>query len=164
MESLSPMRRTLLHIQGFDNVDDVTLVRTQNWIRFSPALCATVAAVGTALASPWVLWSLAVIAAAGALLSFHPFDLIYNLGIRRFSGTTKLPDNRAPRRFACGLASVWLVVTGGLFAGGYTITGYVLGASLVGVAVLVSTTHICIPSMIYRTACGQMPSFLHQRK
>ena len=163
MESLSPTRRHLLDIQGFDYVDDVTLARTQRWIRFAPAACAAVAAAGTVLAASWMLWSLAVIAAAGAILPFHPFDLIYNLFVRRFSGGPSLPENRAPRRFACGLASAWLVVTGGLFAAGYGLAGYVLGASLAGVATLVATTHICIPSMIYRTACGEMPSLLPRR-
>ncbi len=160
MESLSPMRRTLLDIQGFDHVNDATLARTQNWIRFSPALCATVAALGTALAAPWILWSLAVIAAAGAILPFHPFDLIYSLLVRRFTGGPSLPANHAPRRFACGVGSVWLVATGALFAAGYGVAGYALGASFVGVAALVATTHICIPSIIFRTACGQMPSLL----
>jgi hypothetical protein len=160
MERLSATRRRLLDIQGFDDVDDSTLVRTQAWLRFAPALCGIIAATGTAIASPLTLWSLAVIAAAGAILPFHPFDLIYNLGVRRITGGPRLPENGAPRRFACGLGSVWLVATGGLFAAGYDMPAYVLGAALVAVAMLVATTHICIPSMIFRTACGQMPSLL----
>ncbi|HZP58262.1 MAG TPA: DUF4395 family protein [Dehalococcoidia bacterium] len=153
----------LLDIQGFGEVDDATLARTQGWLRFAPALCALVAALGTALASPWTLWALAAIAAAGAALPFHPFDLAYRAGVRRFSAGPPLPENRAPRRFACALASGWLVVTGALFTGGYDVAGYVLGASLVAVATLVATTHVCIPSIIFRTACGQMPSLLRAR-
>ena len=41
--------------------------------------------------------------------------------------------------------------------------GYVLGGALVGVAGLVATTHICLPSILFRTACGQMPSYLPRR-
>jgi hypothetical protein len=163
MATLTPTQRTLLAIQGFDDVDDATLIKTQQWIRFAPALCGVIAAVGTALASPVILWSLAVVAALGAILPFHPFDLIYNKGVRRFTGGERLPDNRAPRRFACGLGSAWLVVTGALFTAGYPVAGYVLGGALVGVAGLVATTHICIPSIMFRTACGQMPSILHAR-
>jgi hypothetical protein len=156
--SLDRSRRHLLHIQGFDGVNDATLAQTEFWLRVSPALCAVVAAAGTALASPAILYVLAVIAALGAALPFHPFDLIYNLGIRRLGGTPKLPENGAPRRFACAMATAWLIATGALFAAGYNIAGYALGSALVGVATLVATTHICIPSMIFRTACGQMPS------
>jgi hypothetical protein len=163
MQPLSTTRRRLLDIQGFDSVDDVTLARTQNWIRFSPALCGIIAATGTALAAPWLLWALAVIAAAGAVLPFHPFDLLYTLGVRRLTGGPWLPDNGAPRRFACGVGSAWLVVTGGLFAADYDVAGYVLGAALTAVAALVAATHICLPSIMFRTACGQMPSFLPRR-
>jgi hypothetical protein len=160
MMGLSTRRRTLLDIQGFEEIENETLARTEAWLRFAPAVCGLIAAAGTAMASPLTLWGLAVIAAAGAILPFHPFDLVYNLGVRRITGGPRLPDNRAPRRFACGLASVWLVTTGGLFAAGYDGPAYVLGAALVGVATLVATTHICIPSIIFRTACGQMPSVL----
>lgn len=160
---LSATRRSLLDIQGFDKVDDETLARTQLWLRFAPALCGVIALIGTALGAPWILWSLAAIAAVGAVLPFHPFDLLYNLGVRRMTGGPALPVNQAPRRFACGLASAWLIVTGGLFAAGYHVPAYILGFSFVAVATLVATTHICIPSIVFRTACGQMPSVLAKR-
>ena len=160
MTNLSPTHRRLLDIQGFEAVDDETLARTQHWLRFAPGLCALIASGGTALASPWLLWTLAAMAVAGAILPFHPFDLAYKIAVRRISGGPALPENGAPRRFACALGSAWLVVTGALFMAGYAAAGYALGGSLVAVAVLVTTTHICIPSIIFRTACGQMPSLL----
>lgn len=163
MTSLSPANRTLLDIQGFDHVDDRTLAVTQNWLRFSPALCGVVAAIGTALAAPWLLWGLGVIAAFGAILPLHPFDLIYNEGVRRVRGGPRLPANGAPRRFACAVGSAWLVLTGAVFAGGYDVAGYLLGGALVAVAGLVAATHVCLPSIIFRTACGQMPSLLRAR-
>ncbi len=156
--ALDATRRRRLNIQGFDDADDATLAQTDLWLRIAPALCAAVAAIGTALASSPALWILAATAALGAVLPFHPFDLIYNLGLRRITATPALPPNRAPRRFACAMASVWLVVTGALFASGLDLAGYALGFTFVGTATLVATTHICIPSMIFRTACGQMPS------
>jgi hypothetical protein len=159
----SEWRRRLLNIQGFERVDDETLARTDFWLRLAPAMCGVIAAAGTALASPAVLWSLALIAAAGAALPFHPFDLLYNLGVRQLTGGPKLPANHAPRRFACGVGSAWLVVTGALFASDSDAAGYVLGISLVVVATLVATTHICIPSIMFRTACGQLASYLPRR-
>ena len=160
---LSTFRRTLLDIQGFDRVDDATLAQTESWLRFAPAVCALLAALGTALASPALLWILAATAAAGAALPFHPFDLVYDLGVRRLTGGARLPENRAPRRFACAMGSVWLLLTGALFAAGYDVAGYIFGGSFVAVAALVATTHICIPSIIFRTVCGQMPSFILRR-
>ena len=153
--ALSATLRHRLDIQGYACEDDATLAKTQLWLRMSPALCATIAAAGTALAAPPILWTLMIFAALGAVLPFHPFDLIYNLGIRRVTGTPELPRNGAPRRFACGMASVWLLATGGLFYGGFDIAGYLLGGALVAVAALITVTHICIPSLVYRALFGR---------
>ena len=81
--------------------------------------------------------------------SFDPFDLIYNHGIRYLRHTGPLPKRRAQSRFACGVGAIWLVATALAFQSGALITGYILGGALTGVALLVSTTDICIPSMIY---------------
>ena len=151
---LSATLRHRLDIQGYACADDATLAQTQLWLRLSPALCATIAAVGTALASPAILWGLMVFAALGAVLTFHPFDLIYNLGIRRITGAPELPRNGAPRRFACAMASVWLLATGGLFYADLDIAGYVLGGALVAVAALITVSHVCIPSLVYRALFG----------
>lgn len=152
---LTPRSRSLLDIQGFEDVDDSVLARTSPWLRFAPAMCAIVAAVGIVAGSPPILWSLAVIAALGALLPFHPFDLIYTLIVRPRMGGTALPVNRAPRRFACAMGSVWLVVTGLLFVGGYALAAIVFGFAFVGVAALGAATHVCLPSIMFRTSCGQ---------
>jgi hypothetical protein len=153
--ALSATLRHRLDIQGYACVDDATLAQTQLWLRMSPALCATIAAIGTALASPAILWGLMVFAALGAVLTFHPFDLIYNVGIRHITGTPPLPRNGAPRRFACGMASVWLLTTGGLFYADLDIAGYLLGGALVVVAALITVSHFCIPSLVYRALFGR---------
>jgi hypothetical protein len=152
--ALSGTLRRRLDIQGYACVDDETLAQTQIWLRWSPGLCATIAVVGITLASPPILWGLAAFAALGAVLPFHPFDLIYNLGIRRITGTPTMPQNGAPRRFACAIGSVGLLATGGLFYAELDTAGYLLGGALVAVAGLITLTHICIPSLIYRALFG----------
>lgn len=138
-----------LEAQGFCNLDDAQMTQLAPWVRWSPALCATVIAVGVAFRAPLVLRGLAVIAFVGALLPFHPFDLVYNHGVRHLTGTASLPHHGPQRRFACSLATVWLVGTGWAFYVGATVLGLILGTALLAVAALVSVTHICIPSMIY---------------
>ena len=87
----------------------------------------------------------------GALMPFHPFDLLYNYGARYITGTRSLPHHGPQRRFACGIAFVWLIATGWAFHSGAATLGYVLGVPLILVAALVSITHFCIPSLIYNT-------------
>jgi hypothetical protein len=152
--ALSKTHRHRLDVQGFACVDDRTLSQTHHWLRMSPALCGTIAAAGIAIASPPVLWGLAVFAALGAILPFHPFDLIYNLGVRRLTGGPKLPANGIPRRFACGVGAVGLTGTGALFFTGLDVAGYLLGAALIATAAVVATTHFCIPSTVYGMLFG----------
>lgn len=149
MTTLSPSTVQRLQTQGFGAVDEAWLAEVAQWLRWSPALCATFAALGTVTASPLILFSLAGTAFLGAVLPFHPFDLIYNYGIRFAVGKRPLPPNGAPRRFACGIATVWLIATALLFSAGESAAGYALGVLFVAVATLVSTTDICIPSMIF---------------
>ena len=55
---------------------------------------------------------------------------------------------------ACGLATVWLLVTAWAFYAGHALLAYSLGGALVATGTLVSTTDICVPSMIYRALFG----------
>lgn len=152
---LSPTTRHRLDVQGFDGIPDQTLTPVASWLRFALALCATLAAIGAITASAAVLGTLAVIAALAALFPVHPFDLIYNYGIRHATGLGPLPKRGAPSRFACGVGAVWLLGLIWAFESGHHLPGYIFGGLLTSVAVLVATTDICIPSMIYRMIFGQ---------
>ena len=163
MATLSPTTRRRLEIQGFVDVEERTLAETASWLRLALALCTVMAAAGTALGSPMVLWSLVPIAALAAAFPVHPFDLLYNHGLRRLTGTGPLPRRGAPSRFACGLGAVWLMVTAWAFQSGAMVAGYALGGMLTFVGLLVSTTDICIPSLIYRTLFGFPPSKTHDK-
>jgi len=59
-----------------------------------------------------------------------------------------------PSRLGCGMGAVMLVVTAWAFSAGHVVVGYALGGVLTLVALLVSTTDICIPSLIYRSIFG----------
>jgi hypothetical protein len=148
---VSAIVRSRLEAQGFRNLDDDALAEIGPWMRWAPAICAPVMAVGTIFASPPVLWGLAAIALLGAVFPRHPFDLLYNYGVRRLTRTRPLPPHGPQRRFACGLATVWLVGTGLAFHEGAMVLGYVLGGVLTAVALLVAVTHFCIPSLVYNT-------------
>ncbi|MFQ5583950.1 MAG: DUF4395 domain-containing protein [Calditrichia bacterium] len=150
MKPPSPTTRRRLEIQGFEGIDDNTLGEVAGWLRFSTIICTVLMGLGTALASPLILWAIIPFALLGAIFTTHPFDLIYNYGIHHLTHTKKLPPNGPPRRFACALASLWLAATGFAFYSGAMTVGYILGICLTSVALLVSTTDFCIPSHIFR--------------
>ena len=151
---ISPTRLGRLDTQGFDGVDAEFLGRVAPGLRIAFGLCAALAVTGTALASIPLLLILAAVAALAALFPVHPFDLVYNLLIRHVTGTPPLPRRGAPNRFACGLGAVWLLGVVWAFQSSHAAWGYGLGFALAGVAILVSTTDICIPSMIFRAVFG----------
>lgn len=143
--------RCRLEAQGFLGLDDAALRELAPWLRWSPAFCTLFMIVGVAAKSSIVLWALAATAFLGALLPFHPFDLLYNYAARYVTGTRPLPHQGPQRRFACGVATVWLIATGWAFHADAVIIGLALGVPLILVAGLVSFTHFCIPSLIYNT-------------
>lgn len=88
-------------------------------------------------------------------MPWHPFDLIYNHGIRHFLGTQILPRANAPRKFACGVATVWLGAVSWAFLTGATTLGYILGFSLTIAAAVPTFTDFCIPSFFYGLMFGK---------
>jgi hypothetical protein len=154
MAIISDSARRRLAIQGFENVDRETLAEAAPWLRLAFALCTLLAAAGTVAASPFVLWSLVPIAVLAAAFPVHPFDLLYNRGIRHLTGAPVLPTRGAPSRFACGVGAFWLAAAAFAFQSGATAVGYALGGMLACVGLLVTTTDICVPSMIYRAVFG----------
>jgi hypothetical protein len=80
---------------------------------------------------------------------------VNNYGVRYLTGTGPFPKPGPQRHFVFGVATVWLAATGRAFYIGADIAGFALGASLIAVGALASTTHFCIPSVIYNTVFGR---------
>ncbi len=142
-------RRRRMEMQGFTGLDDATIRQLDPWIRLAPALCMVWAAAGTALGSAPMIAALVPFAVAGAIGTRHPFDLIYERGFRPRLGTPSIPRYGAPRRFACIVATAWLIATAAAFHAGAMTVGYVLGASLATAAAVPTFSGFCIPSWIY---------------
>jgi hypothetical protein len=146
---ITPAGRQHLETQGYVGYSDAELESFKFGIRFAYYLCGSIAVLGLLLTSSAILFSTMIIAFMGAILPRHPFDYLYNHVIRHWINKPQLPLRPKQGHFACGLAVVWLAVTIGLFSAGLNTWGYVAGYMLVGTAILVSTTDVCIPSMVY---------------
>jgi hypothetical protein len=151
----SSTARTRVEAQGFVGLDDRSLAQINLWLRLAPAICLVWTAVGTAMASAPILWTLVPLAALGAILPGSPFDLIYTFGFRRMVNGPKLPPYPMPRRFACIIATAmlagaaWGFQTGNLTLG-YTLGLFVMAASLTNVA-----TGFCLGSFFYGLIFGR---------
>ena len=146
--------RAKIEAQGFLGLDDRTLAQINYPLRIAPAICLAITAVGTALASPAALYALAPFAFLGGVLPWHPFDALYQFGIRRVLGTAPIPRYPLPRRLACFLATLVLVAAGWAFGAGHPVLGHALGWSMVAMASMNVTTGLCGPSIIYGRLFG----------
>jgi hypothetical protein len=90
----------------------------------------------------------------GGVSDGHPFDVIYNHGIRHLLRDAELPAYRAPRRFACLMASVMLSTTAIFFAVGLDTAGYLLGSAMTLMATMNVLTGICGPAVLYGLLFG----------
>ena len=146
----SDTKRRRIEMQGFVVLDERNVKDLDRWLRFTPAISLVIVAIGTILGSAWIMFGLLPFVLACVVLPRHPFDAIYNLGIRRWTGGISIPRHEAPRRFACAMASTLLVASGVAFHEGATMLGIVIGGFLASAAAVPVLTGFCIPAWIYQ--------------
>lgn len=118
-------------------------------VRLSTALCLALVVVGLATQSALLILALVPIGAVGGWTARHPFDALWNHGLRHLVGGPLLPANPQPRRHTFKLATLWLLGIGLLFALDYATAALALGAVLVAVCSVVTITNFCLPSVMF---------------
>ena len=146
--------RQRIEAQGFLGLTDLEIRQANPWLRLAPGLCALWIAIAVVNASPIALAMLVPFAFLGGVSDGHPFDVIYNHGIRHLLGLPELPDYQAPRRFACLMATTALTTTAIFFAVGFNAGGYILGGAMTMMATTNVLTGICGPAVLYGRLFG----------
>jgi hypothetical protein len=125
--------------------------RRELWLglRFSTGLCLSLVIVALALESAAMVFVLCTIGAVASFAARHPFDHLWNRGMRHLVGGPALPPNPPRRRNAFKVATVWLAIVGTLFAAGATTVALVLGGLLVAACATVTATNLCLPSEFF---------------
>jgi hypothetical protein len=123
--------------------------RALRWgLRFPTALCFGLVATGLVLQSPVLILALVPVGAIAGWTRRHPFDPLWNRGVRHLSGAPELPPNPAPRRHGFKVGTVWLAAVGILFAVGQGTAALILGVPLLAACGLLTATNFCIPSTL----------------
>jgi hypothetical protein len=136
-----------LDVQGYCLMPEES--RALRWgLPFPTALCLALVVIGLALQSAVLILALVPVGVVAGWSRRHPFDLVWNRGVRHLSGAPELPPNPRPRRHAFKLGAAWLLAVGVLFAVGQPTAALVLGGVLVAVCGLVTVTNFCIPSTL----------------
>jgi hypothetical protein len=156
MTQATAIVRERIQAQGFCGLDDTTYAQVNYPLRMAPAICMVWAAVGTAAASPMILWALAPFAALGAILRGHPFDVFYNHFLRHVLAKPPLPRYGVRRRFACAVATGMIVAAAWSLQAGMPMAGYFAGWSVVAAAFVNVSTGFCVPSFLVRLLFGRV--------
>jgi hypothetical protein len=136
-----------LQVQGFSLTADQA--HDLRWgLRFSTALCLGLVITGLVLQSAILILALVPIGVLAGWTRRHPFDYLWNFGVRRIARAPALPPNPPPRRHSFKLGTIWLLTVGVLFAVGQPAIATALGAVLVGVCGFLTATNFCIPSTL----------------
>jgi len=146
---LSFQQKSLIQ-QGFQKYTPQELKQLEWGLRFTPAACSLIAAVGLYLQQPAILFSVAVLGFwAFFFPAGHPMDMLYNAAIRPLFGAARLPANPFQRRLACLSAGVMNIMAGALFVADFPVAALVVGISLLVLQVIVISTHFCTLSWMY---------------
>jgi hypothetical protein len=156
MSRISTTVRERIQAQGFCGLTDASYAQINYPLRLSPAIMMLWVAVGTVLASAQVLWSLVPFTALGAILTGHPFDVLYNQGLRYLMGTQELPRYGLRRRFAFAVATTMTALAAWAFRAGVPLLGYIVGGAIVASTCLQVTTGICGPAVLASRLFGKV--------
>lgn len=119
-------------------------------LRFTPTVCMLGAIVGLTMREPLIHFFLSGL----GMLPFwfpraHPVDLFYNGVLRPLWDGVRLPPNPLPRRIACFMGGAMNLGIGLAFTYDAPNVAYAMGVLLVGLQIIVITTHFCMASWMY---------------
>jgi len=146
---LSSTRINRIREQGYFCQTDEAIDELAFGNRFAFRLCGSILTVGVIFNNIPILTMMMLIAFLGVILPYHPFDYIYNNILSIGLNKPKLPPRAPQLKFACGIASLWIIGIIFLFHNNLMLGGYIFGSLLIVIAFLVGGIDYCIPSKIY---------------
>ncbi|MFY9488647.1 MAG: DUF4395 family protein [Solirubrobacterales bacterium] len=115
-------------------------------LRFSTGLCLGLVILALVLQSAVMVFEMTGIGLVAGFAARHPFDHVWNRGVRHIFGGPVLPANPSRRRNAFKVGTAWLAIVGVLFVAGASTAALVLGGMLVAACATVTATNLCLPS------------------
>ncbi len=117
-------------------------------LRFSTGTCLVLTAAAGASEAAVPLAALAGVGAAAGWTARHPFDHVWNRGVRHVLGGPPVPPTPRRRRHAFKVAAVWLAGTAALRAEGHATAAAASVGTLVVLCALQTVTYLCVPSVV----------------
>lgn len=150
--------------QGFASFTPRELKQMEWGLRLTPTLCAIMVASALLWQLPGLLFIVAALGVIGFFWpAYHPFDLLYNHGLRHLFNAVAIPPSPFQRRLSCFAAAVMSLTIAAALLLGSPLVAYSLGAILLSLQAIVISTHFCTLSWVYEgimRLLGKWESFL----
>ena len=161
---LSATRLNRLRAQGYTSESAQQLSNMAFGIRFAYRTCVVIVVTAMVTQSIALFSAMLTIAFFGVILPKHPFDYVYNYTLSKMMNKPQLSTRANQLKFACTIATLWLVAVVYLMAIGLNKEATILAGLLAITASLPSTIDICVPSVIYNAVARIMPAKAKERK
>jgi hypothetical protein len=149
--------------QGFGEEPSATCDMHFAGLYFQPRIVFALVVVGIILNGLGLVFPSAVLffVLCGALLwnvsfpALNPFERLYNAAIAIPRSKTILPPAPGPRRFAQGMAAIFMLVVGISLLKGWQVTGWIFEAGLVVAFSALLFGKFCLGAYVYHLLRGE---------
>lgn len=155
-KTLSPTRINRIKAQGYQNYSDEQISEIDFGNRFAYQLCTSILIVGVLLWNIPILSAIMTVAFFGVVLPNHPFDYIYNYFLANRMKKPQVPPRSIQLKFACTAATLVIGSTIYFLQNNMMTAAMIMAYQLCGVAFLVATTDLCIPSILFNATIGKL--------
>lgn len=154
--NLSQTRINRIKAQGYQNYSDHQISDLAFGNRFAYQLCTSILIVGVLLWNVPILGAMMTVAFFGVVLPNHPFDYIYNYFLAKRMNKPQVPPRSIQLKFACSAATLCIGSTIYFIQNDMMTAAMIMAYQLCGVAFLVATIDLCIPSIIFNATIGKL--------
>jgi Domain of unknown function (DUF4395) len=152
----SAVIRNFMRQQGFGDEPDALCNMHFSGLYFQPRIVGSLVVVAIVLGSPWLFLALSAVLWWNVLLpKWNPFEAIYNRFLAAPRGWKTLSPAPPARRFAQGMAAVFMLGAALALLGGWMMTAWVLEAFVVVAFSSLLFGKFCLGAYIYHVLRGR---------
>ncbi len=127
-----------------------------NSLQFQPTIVGSGVLVGILFQEPIVFLALSAILWINALFpEYNPFERFYNAVIAPRNGASRIPPAPGPRRFAQGMAAVFMIGAGYSLLQGWMVSAYIFEGFLAAAFSALLFGKFCLGAYLYHLMQGR---------
>ncbi len=146
-----------LQQQGYKDLHDGMEIRRYDALQFQPRIVGSMMLIGILLQSPWVFLLVSAILWINVVWPVgNLFEIFYNRFVATPKGNTGIPPAPPPRRFAQGMAAVFMLIAGISLLTGRMTVAYIFEALIAVAFSALIFGKFCLGAYIFQLLKGRI--------